>query len=149
MLLFGHVLSPIHPDSSPQHSQRKCSCARKKWWLEDESWLDGVLREKVVQGVRAVKETLLRTITACGKSSSHHRDGEEDETCGCSWSCVRGRSTEDTCEGEHVPTRHERHQRPAVCNGTREVATPLHSFFLSLFYLGIVRVCVCEASSLV
>jgi len=50
---------------------------------------------------------------------------------------VRGRvetGAEDTCEGGHVPMRHEQHQRPAVCNGTREVATPLHFiFFLELF----------------
>ena len=49
---------------------------------------------------------------------------------------VRGRvekGAEDTCEGEHMPTRHERHQRPAVCNGTREVATPLHLFFFLCF----------------
>ena len=47
-------------------------------------------------------------------------------------------ASEDMCEGEDVPTGHERRQRTA-----REVLL----FLLFLFHWVFVRVCVCEASS--
>ena len=55
---------------------------------------------------------------------------------------VRGRveeGAEDTCEGEHVPTRHERRQRTST---TREVL-----FLLFLFHLGF-YLCECECEAL-
>ena len=84
--------------------------------------MDEQFRERLVfvDGVRLVR----RRVEPGGEA------GSSSSSSAC--------ASEDTCEGEDVPTGHERRQRTA-----REVPCS----FISFFYWVFVRVCVCEASS--
>ena len=134
---------------------RECSCARGKEWLERQrvgwkdikvGWKDKwVVGRQELVGRSVERKSGSRSSGREGsafandngvwKSSSHHRDGEEDETCGCSWSCgnrrgghVRGRARADETRATPAASRLQRNK------GSRDSLT---FYFLSWFIWGV------------